>query len=79
MARAFENIRILDFSQVLAGPFATQQLALLGADVIKIEPLKGEGGRHYSIGQRTDTARHVLDFSFGQLRKALDDTRSQAR
>ncbi len=37
MAKAFENIRVADFSQVLAGPFATQQLALLGADIIKVE------------------------------------------
>jgi crotonobetainyl-CoA:carnitine CoA-transferase CaiB-like acyl-CoA transferase len=37
MTRAFEGVRIIDTTHVLAGPFATYQLALLGADVIKIE------------------------------------------
>jgi crotonobetainyl-CoA:carnitine CoA-transferase CaiB-like acyl-CoA transferase len=37
MARPFEGIRIIDITHVLAGPFAAYQLALLGADVIKIE------------------------------------------
>ena len=36
MAQAFEGIQVIDFSQVLAGPVATQQMAVLGASVIKI-------------------------------------------
>ncbi|MFL5280511.1 MAG: CaiB/BaiF CoA transferase family protein, partial [Rhodopila sp.] len=37
MARPFEGIRIIDITHVLAGPFAAYQLALMGADVIKVE------------------------------------------
>ncbi len=37
MTQAFEGITILDFTQVLAGPFGVMQLALLGARVIKVE------------------------------------------
>lgn len=46
MKKALKNIKILDLTHMLSGPYATQLLADLGAEVIKVEPPgKGEGTR----------------------------------
>ena len=43
-----QNIKVIDFSQILAGPFCTMLLADMGADVVKIEkPNGGDDTRRY--------------------------------
>jgi crotonobetainyl-CoA:carnitine CoA-transferase CaiB-like acyl-CoA transferase len=49
--RPFEGVTILDFTQVLAGPYASYQLALLGADVIKVERREGEDMRRTPLSR----------------------------
>jgi crotonobetainyl-CoA:carnitine CoA-transferase CaiB-like acyl-CoA transferase len=52
MTKPFAGIRILDFTRYVAGPFGTYQMALLGADVIKIEPKAGDDMRHSQLSKK---------------------------
>jgi len=50
MTGALDGIRVLDASQMLAGPICAMRLGDLGADVLKIEPPHGEHNRHNGFG-----------------------------
>lgn len=54
MNQPLSGIRIADFSHVMAGPYASHLLRLMGADVIKIEPKGGDGFRNYGADRRYD-------------------------
>ncbi len=82
MTRPFEGVRILDFTQVLAGPYASYQLALLGADVIKIERRGGEDMRRTPLSREwadRDMASSFLSVNGNKKSLTLDLQKPAAR
>jgi crotonobetainyl-CoA:carnitine CoA-transferase CaiB-like acyl-CoA transferase len=63
MAGPLEGLRVIDFGQYLAGPFGPMLLADLGADVIKVEPTRGDGMRGTVIGSFMGCQRGKRDIA----------------
>ena len=80
--KPLEGIRVLDLSRVLAGPWCTQLLADLGADVVKIErPQVGDDTRHWGPpwhGEgETRVAAYFLAANRGKRSAAIDFSTSE--
>ncbi|HEY5712012.1 MAG TPA: CoA transferase [Allosphingosinicella sp.] len=73
MTQPLAGIRIADFSHVMAGPYATHLLRLMGAEVIKIEPKGGDAFRNYGADRRYDgMAPPFIAANAGKKSIALD-------
>jgi len=74
MALPLAGMRIADFSHVMAGPYATHLLRMLGAEVIKIEaPGRGDAMRYYGADRRYDgMAPAFIAANAGKKSIALD-------
>lgn len=72
MNRPLENIRVLDFTRVLAGPYCTMLLADMGAEVIKIErPESGDDTRHFGP-YKNEESGYFIYLNRGKKSIAID-------
>ena len=72
------GLRVLDYGQYVASPFATMLLADLGADVVKVEPPRGDEWRRYDPFQDGES-RYFYALNRGKRSVALDLKTSEGR
>ncbi len=80
MREALDTIRVLDLTRVLAGPWCTQAMADMGADVIKVEhPSRGDDTRHWgppwaqdTQGEQTPDSTYYASTNRGKKSVAID-------
>lgn len=84
---ALAGLRVLDLTRVLAGPWCTQTLADLGADVVKVEkPITGDDTRHWGppflrdeTGARSDQAAYFACCNRNKRSLTLDIASDEGR
>lgn len=81
-AAVLDDIRVLDFTAVMSGPYCTRLMADIGAEVIKVEPLEGDlirlrpplrNGRSISFAQLNAGKRSIcLDLKKPEARELIE-------
>lgn len=74
-----DGIRVLDFTQVMMGPCATQMLADFGADVIKVErPREGDLSRNFFGDKSEEAMNNAVFSSLNRNKRSIEiDTKSE--
>jgi formyl-CoA transferase len=75
---ALDGMRILDMTQYEAGTSCTQMLAWLGAEVVKVEPPRGDPGR-LAFTRGTDDSQYFLNYNSNKRSIVLDLTTERGR
>ena len=78
MPGTLEGVKILEFSEMIAAPFAGMHLGDLGADVIKVEPPEGDPWRH-SVEFAPNESRTFLSLNRNKRGITLDLKQPEAQ
>src|SRR6202047_1928320 len=71
------GVLVVDATAMVMGPYCTQIMADMGADVIKIEPPEGDNTRYISVGPVPGMSAFFVNVNRGK-RRGVVDLRSQA-
>ncbi|MCC6314157.1 MAG: CoA transferase [Thermomicrobiales bacterium] len=71
MTGPLEGLVVADFTQLAQGPFATQMLGDMGAEIVKIEPPKGDWMRHWSMANLYIGGEGASFLSFNRNKRSL--------
>src|SRR6185437_3857117 len=77
--RPLSGLRVLDFTRVLSGPYCTAMLADVGAEVIKVEPPRGDDYRHVGPFLANGASAMFESVNRGKLGIVLDLARAEDR
>jgi crotonobetainyl-CoA:carnitine CoA-transferase CaiB-like acyl-CoA transferase len=66
-----KGLVVADFTQLAQGPWATQMLGDMGADIVKIEPPKGDWMRNYAYGNIYPEGESISFLSFNRNKRSI--------
>ena len=71
MTGPLAGLVVADFTQLAQGPFATQMMGDLGAEIVKIEPIKGDWMRHWSMANLSIAGESGSFLSFNRNKRSI--------